>query len=441
MRRPRSLRERLALAAVLVTAVALVALTFGFNVVLSSQLRSGADDLLRSRASATAATVDLAADGTVTVRTAPDERMTDAGSWVYSGRTALARAPGDREQQRVADSLTGVGERTVQSREPEAVRFFALPLQVAGRQVGTVVSSVGLDPYQRVEDLAMLASVALVALVLGGAYLLTRTLVGLALTPVAQMTAQAARWSSSDLERRFGTGRRPLELEALATTLDGVLDRLSAVLRHEQQLSAELSHELRTPLSAVVAEIELLDSRPRTPQELADGHGAVLAAADRMSRVIESLLTAARATSDTVPGRCQVLPAVRAAVASVGPPEAPVTVREHAEHLLAGVDAALLERALAPVLDNALRYCRTQVSVDIGTGPAGPWVRVQDDGPGVAPELVETVFDPGVRSGQCHGGAGLGLALARRLARAGDGDLHLEPGSGGARFLLTLPAA
>ena len=183
MRRPRSLRERLALAAVLVTAVALVALTFGFNVVLSSQLRSGADDLLRSRATATAATVDLAADGTVTVRTAPDERMTDAGSWVYSGRTALARAPGDREQQRVADSLTGVGERTVQSREPEAVRFFALPLQVAGRQVGTVVSSVGLDPYQRVEDLAMLASVALVALVLGGAYLLTRTLVGLALTP------------------------------------------------------------------------------------------------------------------------------------------------------------------------------------------------------------------------------------------------------------------
>jgi signal transduction histidine kinase len=136
-----------------------------------------------------------------------------------------------------------------------------------------------------------------------------------------------------------------------------------------------------------------------------------------------------------------VAPAVRAAVASVSPPEGVVALREHDGPLVAGVDGALLERALAPVLDNALRYCRDAVVVETGSGPGGPWIRVQDDGPGVRADLVETAFEPGVSGAGEHGGAGLGLALARRLARAGGGDLHLEPGTGGARFLLTLPTA
>lgn len=61
------------------------------------------------------------------------------------------------------------------------------------------------------------------------------------------MSAQAGRWSADQVERRFGSQRRPAELAELAGTLGGMLDRISAVLRHERQLSAELSHELRTP--------------------------------------------------------------------------------------------------------------------------------------------------------------------------------------------------
>ena len=437
---PGTLRGRLALGAVLVTAGCLVALTFGFNIVLSKQLRGGADDLLHTRAAATAAGVDVAADGTLTLTGAVQDRALSRGTWVYEGDTALQRAAADRDDQRRADALAGVGERTVQSGEPDAARFFALPLRVGGRQVGTVVSSVQLDPYDRVADLALVASAVLAALVLGGAYLLTRSLVGRALTPVAEMTEQAARWSASDQERRLGAAQRPRELEALATTLDGVLDRLTAVIRHEQQLSAELSHELRTPLAAIVAEVELLDSRPRSPQEIAAGHASVLAAADRMGRVLESLLTAARVTMTTAPGRCHVLAAVQAAVASVDPPPGSVLVREQAADLMAGVDGALLERALAPVLDNALRYRRELVTVTVGAGPGGPWVRVQDDGPGVPPDLGETAFEPGRRSADSRSGAGLGLALARRLARAGGGDLCLEPALPGASFRLALPA-
>ena len=437
---PRSLRERLALGGLLVTAVCLAALTLGFNLVLSRQLRGSADDLLHSRAEAAAATLDVQA-GTLRRRAPVQGLPLGTAAWVYRGDRALQRAAGDTDEQQHADALAGTGLRTVQTPEPEAVRYYALPLPAVGPQVGTVVTSVRLDPYDRVQDLAGVASVGLAAVVLGGAYLLTRTLVGRALAPVAAMTEQAARWSSSDLERRFGQAARPTELAALAGTLDAVLDRLSAVLRHERQLSGELSHELRTPLSAIVAEVELLDSRPRSPQELRAGHAAVLAAAERMGAVLESLLTAARATTSGAPGRCAVLPAVRAAVDLLDAPAGLVHVQEQAPGLTAGVDAALLERALAPVLDNALRYCRSRVAVTVARGPEGPEVLVVDDGPGVAGGLGEAVFEPGVRDPDGHPGAGLGLALARRLARAGGGDLRLGGGGGaGGSFRLVLPA-
>ena len=359
-------------------------------------------------------------------------------TWVFSGTAPVQRGDGDEQQQARVATLAGVGERT-QTLGDDGERLYALPLRTGGRQVGTVVSTLALEPYERAEDLALVALAALAAVVLVGAYLLSRVLVGRALTPVAVMTEQAARWSATDLERRFGTGSRPLELAALAATLDGVLDRLSASLRHEQQLSAELSHELRTPLAAVVAEVELLEGRPRTPAELAEGHAAVLRSAERMRRVLESLLTAARAGTGGPPGRCEVLPAVEAAVASVDPPPGAVVVHARSASLAAGVDRALLERALAPVLANALRHRRAVVDVEIGSGPGGPWVSVADDGPGVPPELAETAFEPGVQGAGSTGGAGLGLALARRLARAGGGDLRLQPGPPGARFVLDLP--
>lgn len=439
--RPNSLRGRLSLLALLVTAVFLALLTAAFSLVLTHQLRAGADQLLKTRAEASSSTVDIATDGRLTLREPPEDRALDAGTWIYQGATALQRPTEARADQRAADALAGTGEHFAQTGDPGSARLFALPLRLAGRQIGTVVTVVELDPYDRVADLALAAATALAVLVLAGAFLLTRALVGRALAPVAQMTSQASQWGASDLGRRFGEGERPTELAALAATLDGQLERLAAVLRHEQQLSAELSHELRTPLSALIAELDLLRSRPRGAGELAAGHEAIAASAERMSRVLESLLTAARATSSALPGRCQVLAAVQAAVSSVAAPPGAVVVHDRSPGLAAGVDPALLERALAPVLDNALHHARDGVVVTVGSSARGPWVQVQDDGPGVAEELMQTLFEPGVRGADGHDGSGLGLALARRLARAGGGDLRLESGPGGARFVLALPAA
>jgi signal transduction histidine kinase len=90
-----------------------------------------------------------------------------------------------------------------------------------------------------------------------------------------------------------------------------------------------------------------------------------------------------------------------------------------------GVDADVVERIVAPLLENAVRYAASAVRVETVMRDGMVVIRVGDDGPGVSAELVDVVFEPGRRGLDGHAGAGLGLSLARRLARAAGGDLVL----------------
>jgi len=107
------------------------------------------------------------------------------------------------------------------------------------------------------------------------------------------------------------------------------------------------------------------------------------------------------------------------------------------------VDADVVERILQPLVENACRYGDSRVRISIGRRGSVVAFLVEDDGPGVAAEERETIFEPGVRgaASRANGsGAGLGLALARRLARSAAGDVRAELAVGG-RFLVTLPRA
>src|SRR5204862_2804348 len=97
-------------------------------------------------------------------------------------------------------------------------------------------------------------------------------------------------------------------------------------------------------------------------------------------------------------------------------------------------DAELLRRALAPLVDNARRHAERRVSVDVASDDAWVHVTVRDDGPGLAPGLGERAFEPGVQ-GDDGGGAGLGLPLARRLARTCGGGVDAGVGPGGCLVL------
>jgi signal transduction histidine kinase len=418
--------------AVVVATLWLAVLTALFNLVLAAQLRAQADGVLRTRAEAVASTVEVRPDRSVRLRDPADDAALDAGIWVFAGGAALESPPGERSLQAAAARLAGTGERFTES---GTVRFYALPVRSGGREAATVIAAVELTPYQRTGELAAAASVSLGVLLLAAMYGVTRLSVNRALHPVAVMTEQAAQWSASDTGRRFGPAGRPAELEALALHLDELLGRLSAVLRHEQQLTAELSHELRTPLSRITGEAELAAKPGRSPGELRTALAAIAESSAQMQRVIETLVTTAQ-TGLGDAGRCDATAVAHDLAGGLAGGRARVSV-EAPGPVPAGVSATVLGRILAPLLDNAVRHTRRGVVLAVRADREHVVVAVTDDGPGVSAAVAGRLFEPGASG--TEGGSGLGLALSRRLARSAGGDVTNRPRPDGARFEVTVP--
>ena len=440
--RTTSLRSRLSWSASAVVAVWVLALAVGADLLLSSALSGQADSVLRARAQATAATVDVRSDGTLAVDEGADDRALDVGTWIIAGDGSITESPpgSTTELDRAATALAGRGTQAVDIGVTDPLRLLAEPVygDDGSDQVATVVTSTSLAPYRQLEETALWAIAGAAVLLLVIVHLVLRANVGRALRPVQQMSRQAARWSADDVDRRFGTAPRPAELADLAGTLDGVLDRISAVLRDEQRLSAELSHELRTPVARIQAEVDLLDEGADAG-ELRRAHAVIGRSAEELREVLDTLMTAARAGSAVAPGRTDLAGCVQAVTAGADPRVA-VTVDVPAD-LVVGIDGAVVRRLLQPVVDNAVRHAVARVAVRARAAGSRVAVEVTDDGPGIPAADTERVFEPGWRGDHAdgHTGAGLGLALTRRLVVAAGGDVVALPGPGG-RLQLDLPA-
>jgi signal transduction histidine kinase len=330
-------------------------------------------------------------------------------------------------------------------------RLYSLPITAGGRPVGAVVAAVSLAPYRQTQRTALIASVLLAVLAFVAVGLAANWLIRRALAPISRMTRLAAQWSEQDIDRRFAQGPPHDEFTELAFTLDGLMDRLASSLRHEQRLSAELSHELRTPLANVAAQAQYALRHAEPTDEGRQALENILASTQRMTTTLDTLIAAARAELDPRGATSDpVAVAQRAARACALAPgnEAVEIIVEPAP--LAGrvaVEEHLLERILAPLLENACRHAGHEIRVRLEPYAAGVQVLVEDDGPGIAEHDLERIFEPGWQGDPRHGGAtqvlgaGLGLALARRLARSAGGDVRADPSAGGARFVVELPRA
>ncbi|HZV73311.1 MAG TPA: HAMP domain-containing sensor histidine kinase [Conexibacter sp.] len=437
------LRGRLLGFVTLAVAAGIAVVLVAFNLVLDAQLDRDAHDLARSRATAALAGVQLL-DGRLRVRETLDEAVPfDQPIWIFAGHGALERPRADASVQRAAAALAGGPERTLDV-PGASVRLLALPVAHAGRRAGTVVAGVSLTPYERTKHAVLVASLALGGLLLGIAVLAARWLLAAGLRPVARMTADAAAWSEHDLDRRFAAGPPHDELTQLAATLDDLLDRLADGLRREQRFTEELSHELRTPLARLRARSQLaLDGDPTAPQTRTVLE-AVIRDTDAVTRTLDALLTAARAHSDGA-GSADARSVARSVLedcAAVAESHgvalrldgdgdgAPARIR---------VTSELAERTLHPLVENACRHAAREVRIALRRDDGMLLIEVTDDGPGVAAGEQERIFQPGARSDEADAGAaGLGLALARRLARAAGGDVEAHPGPDG-RFVVRLP--
>jgi signal transduction histidine kinase len=258
------------------------------------------------------------------------------------------------------------------------------------------------------------------------------------------MTSAAAIWSEHDLDRRFAAEQPPDELGQLATTLDSLLDRITDALRREQLFTAEISHELRTPLARIVAETDLALRRPREAASYREALETVKRNAQQLTRIIDTLLEAARASSDQRHGSADALVAAGRAAEHFQA----FAAQRGVELQVSGtpgripIDGDLAERILQPVIENACRHAHSKAAVDVSRNGTAITITVTDDGGGVPESRRASIFEPGVSGNQVCGGsgAGLGLTLARRLARSAGGEITAEPGAGG-HFIIRLPAS
>lgn len=438
MRRRPSLKGRISLVTFGVLVLGLAGLSAGFNLLLRDRLHADATAVLRTRAEAQLANVELN-EGHLKLGEGTHDSALDRQAWVFDGARALERpASPSPAVQLAVDRLVGVNRRTQVT--VGTIRLLAVPIRHPGR--GTVIVGISLLPYQHTENIALIGSIVLSVFLLLAATLAVRWSVASALRPVAEMTRHAAEWSERDQQRRFDLGAPRDELTLLASTFDDLLRRIELALRHEQRFSAELAHELRTPLTGVRAEAELALAQSSLTSETREGLERIITGTNRMSTVVETLLSSARAeggqpqaTSDPVPAVRDVLAVVEPSARSRG-----VALALDAEDHRATVGASgdMVSQAIHPLLENAIRHARSRVEVTLSRANGTVALAVCDDGPGLAGQDGESLFVPGVSG---TGGAGLGLPLARRLARSCGGDVVAVPQASGGRFELRLPAA
>jgi signal transduction histidine kinase len=430
-----SLRLRLLLVSLSTLAVGLGAAMLAANVLLRQRDRAEISSVLRANADAQVAALSVVG-GRIVVRESPNDATLDRRSWVFDGDRVVEHPAGASPQLEQAAIALGRRRRVIEVDGPGDTRMRSQPVPAPGTQqaAGSVVVAVSTGFSEHLEEGVLVGSLATAALVLFVGGLAVSSALNGALRPVAQMTDSAEDWGAHDLDRRFELGPPRDELTALAATLDHLLSRIAASRRHEQRFASEVAHELRTPLAALrlQAELALRTDGPELSAEHAGAFEAVIAQAERLDRTIDALLAVARQEIDPAGGSVDLTVVVRELEG--------VRVSAPSSFPIAEGDPEVVRRAIAPLVANARRHARTGVLVELSTAPGKVRLTVRDDGPGVDPSVVERVFDAGFRGpDEPDGGAGLGLALARRLARSCGGDISCEPGPGGC-FTLELPA-
>ncbi len=269
--------------------------------------------------------------------------------------------------------------------------------------------------------------------------------------PVTRLAGAARRVAGGHYAERVPVNE-PGELGDLAMSFNEMAGSLEATERRRLQLVGDVAHELRTPLTTLDGYLEGLEDGVIAPT--AQTWHLLRAETSRLTRMVNDLSELWRAEAHQLSLRIEAVDA--AAVArGVGerfaPQAAPrgITLTLPAGTLLAAVDRDRLEQILANYLSNALRHAPdgSTIVVAATTTPGQVRLSVADDGPGLAADQLEAVFERFYRvdaaRSRASGGSGIGLAIVRALADAMGGQAWAEsPGPGrGTMFLVELPAA
>ena len=470
-----TLTTRLTVFALTALAVVLAGFSTALYLVASDHLYRRADERLTAAASVLVAAAEVKPDG---VEWEPAERRLPVGPgaggdgivWSVTdpdGKAVDRAVPADaadfladaaahlRETQRPAKKVRWqegrwlVRQERVEAANPAAT--FA-PATGPEQKFPALVVTVGasLEPVRATlrELAAVLAGVSLavwaVAAVAG------RAVCRWALRPVTRMADAARGMTAADLGVRLPVAPARDELADLGLAFNALLGRVEEAFERQRGFTAEASHQLRTPLTALLGQVEVALRRDRDGAEYRRVLGSVQRQADRLRKVVESLLFLARSDADAgLPGKEPVdLGAWLPEHVRTGWADHPraADLRVEASAAVADVHPVLLGEVVDVLVDNACKYSPpgTPITVRVGTVGSSVEVSVEDAGIGLGEADAARVFEPFVRSDEARrrgvDGSGLGLAVAKRITDAHGGHLAVASTPGrGSRFILRLP--
>lgn len=306
---------------------------------------------------------------------------------------------------------------------------------------------------EQVQQIFYLAVPAMILLISVGGYLLVRN----SLVPVVAMSEQATRISIKNIHERLPIINRHDELGRLAMSFNDLLNRLSEAFEQQKRFMADASHELRTPVAIVQGESEVaLSQSVRSEEDYRESLLVINDEGRRLARIVEDLFTLARADAGQYPlvitdfyldemiGEC-----VRAVRSLATKRSITIHCEINCEMLFHG-DETLIRRLFLNLLDNAIKYSPPQgnIYVDGIIQEKNYLIKTSDTGIGIPLAAQQHIFERFYRVDKARsrseltngGGAGLGLAIARWIAEAHNGQLILDRSDAqGSSFLTILP--
>lgn len=275
---------------------------------------------------------------------------------------------------------------------------------------------------------------------------------GRMLRPLQHITQRARSISAENLNERLTITNPYDELGQLSTILNDAFTRLDDTFKRLKRFTQDAAHELRTPLAVLRSVGEVSLHKPREAEAYREVIGSMLEEVDRLGRLVDGLLTLARAESDqySAPKKAENLQSMVQEVVDcllvLAEEKNQILTFDASKPLISNIDYDTVRLALMNLIANAIRFTPEGGTIkvrlcDIGKSAA---IEIQDNGPGIAPEHHPYIFERFYRidSSRSHdtGGTGLGLAIARWAVEANNGRIELESKSEqGAIFRIVLP--
>ena len=274
-----------------------------------------------------------------------------------------------------------------------------------------------------------------------------------ALAPFDEITRAARTVGIQNLSRRLAVPQTGDELQRLAETLNGMMQRLDSAVKRITQFTADASHELRTPVAVMRTTAELALRRDRSAADYRDALSQVLAELERTSALVENLMLLARADSgaEALPKQSfDLTESVRDACAQGTTLAQARDIRFESalpdRRVPVEGDPHALRRLFLILIDNAIKYTPPggHVAITLSTSDGAALGEVRDSGIGISREDLPNIFERFYRADKARsremGGAGLGLSIARWIAQIHGGEIHVESQPGkGSTFRVRLP--